>query len=386
METYSHNSKQLKNHSKYPGQHADLLDEYHAHIVQQPVFTRCSGVSNNGSITYPIEPCIAVQLVKISDSNKRNPRILNPETLVAQAYLVSVDETTYMSYYAHPVTFPSTEYLKMDPGLSTTAQEQQPKDEQLKSEHEQSKDEEPKKIIVNRLKRQSLPSNSSEYSNRQVNSTSIDAGFGDPSSKHPKVRSGKNYTQEFPSFNHIADKLPRPSLFSSPMSSTHYNVDQVNFESKLDATSQFIPPTPQTAVSDSKTAKNNLEWKDITSRVLMNRPIQTQMSTLCGNQTAAADIATDLNNNRGVFFFFPDLGIRIPGKFKIRIIISRIQLDESQRDELISPKNTILTEVVTNAFISHSPNSWAGHHAPTQLSKHFSRQGVRIPLFKTRRN
>ncbi|KAK6092265.1 hypothetical protein MT418_007220 [Batrachochytrium dendrobatidis] len=296
-----------------------------------------------------------------------------------------------MSYYAHPVTFPSTEYLKMDPGLSTTAQEQQPKDEQLKSEHEQSKDEEPKKIIVNRLKRQSLPSNSSEYSNRQVNSTSIDAGFGDPSSKHPKTKYRSFtilmyifITQR--AYRSIADKLPRPSLFSSPMSSTHYNVDQVNFESKLDATSQFIPPTPQTAVSDSKTAKNNLEWKDITSRVLMNRPIQTQMSTLCGNQTAAADIATDLNNNRGVFFFFPDLGIRIPGKFKIRIIISRIQLDESQRDELISPKNTILTEVVTNAFISHSPNSWAGHHAPTQLSKHFSRQGVRIPLFKTRRN
>ncbi|KAH9251989.1 hypothetical protein BASA81_010083 [Batrachochytrium salamandrivorans] len=112
-------------------------------------------------------------------------------------------------------------------------------------------------------------------------------------------------------------------------------------------------------------------------------------ASLFGSQTTAADIATGEDGSRGVFFFFSDIGIRVPGQFKLRIVISRMpqencphSLMNDQTHCTICKHSTQLAEVTTDIFISYPADTWEGHCSQTPLSNHFSRQGIHIPSFK----
>ncbi|KAH6589800.1 hypothetical protein BASA50_009770 [Batrachochytrium salamandrivorans] len=147
---------------------------YYADIVQQPVRVRCSEYYNNGVVSYPIEPCIAVQLhrkVQLDILGSSHNTIQNTSLLVARAYLTSSDGCSDRSYFVRSLEV--------------------------------------------KVQRQVI-------------------------SDHPLSKPG----------------VPTASLF--------------------------------------------------------------------GSQTTAADIVTGKDGNRGVFFFFPDIGIKVSGQFKLRIVISRM--------------------------------------------------------------
>ncbi|KAH6563713.1 hypothetical protein BSLG_007733 [Batrachochytrium salamandrivorans] len=131
--------------------------------------------------------------------------------------------------------------------------------------------------------------------------------------------------------------------------------------------------------------EEDTSWVDVTNRVLFSSTPQRSEQTLCGNHVAAADIATGQDISRGVFFFFPDLGIRVAGNFRIHIVISKTTVVPKGSAEPSQPKSTFITEAITDPFLSLTPSAWQGHYKPTALSKHFAQQGVRIPLYKTRR-
>ncbi|KAH6597737.1 hypothetical protein BASA50_004342 [Batrachochytrium salamandrivorans] len=62
---YNHQQQGLHQSQQHQQQHnpVAIIDTgYYADIVQQPVRVRCSEYYNNGTVSHPIEPCIAVQL------------------------------------------------------------------------------------------------------------------------------------------------------------------------------------------------------------------------------------------------------------------------------------------------------------------------------------
>ncbi|KAH6561070.1 hypothetical protein BASA62_010090 [Batrachochytrium salamandrivorans] len=132
-------------------------------------------------------------------------------------------------------------------------------------------------------------------------------------------------------------------------------------------------------------------WTDITHRVLQSPLPSFPTASLFGNQATAADIATGKDGNRGVFFFFPDIGIRVPGQFKLRIVISRIpqgncphNLMNDQTHCTICNHSTQLAEVTTDIFISHPADTWGGPLYRTSRDRLKIRPNITPPRCHTR--
>ncbi|KAH6601342.1 hypothetical protein BASA50_001668 [Batrachochytrium salamandrivorans] len=188
---------------------------YYADIVQQPVRVRCSEHYNNGIVTHPIEPCIAVQFHR-----KIQPDILGSRPLEVKVQQQVTPDCPLSKSEAMEQQYSLQQQLH-------ASQQQQASSSLLTSHHSHS------------------------LSHEAPNST-------DPAD---------------------ADHCPN--------------------------------------------SKRSV-WTDITHRVLQSPLPSFPTASLFGNQATAADIATGKDGNRGVFFFFPDIGIRVPGQFKLRIVISRI--------------------------------------------------------------
>ncbi|KAH6592156.1 hypothetical protein BASA61_004676 [Batrachochytrium salamandrivorans] len=154
--------------------------------------------------------------------------------------------------------------------------------------------------------------------------------------------------------------------------------------------SHEAPNSTDPADADHYPDNKRSVWTDITHRVLQLPLPSAPTASLFGSQTTAADIATGEDGSRGVFFFFSDIGIRVPGQFKLRIVISRMpqencphSLMNDQTHCTICKHSTQLAEVTTDIFISYPADTWEGHCSQTPLSNHFSRQGIHIPTSKT---
>ncbi|KIJ55348.1 hypothetical protein M422DRAFT_151350 [Sphaerobolus stellatus SS14] len=92
-----------------------------------------------------------------------------------------------------------------------------------------------------------------------------------------------------------------------------------------------------------------------------------QPAGITGTTTANPFNLQDLNNQRGIFFVFPDIGIQLQGTWRLLINLMRIA------------QYNILTCVWTEPF-DVAPVE--GYVAPkvTELTRHFQKQGVRMFL------
>ncbi|KAH6561882.1 hypothetical protein BASA60_011321 [Batrachochytrium salamandrivorans] len=88
--------------------------------------------------------------------------------------------------------------------------------------------------------------------------------------------------------------------------------------------SHEAPNSTDPADADHYPDSKRSVWTDITHRVLQLPLPSAPTASLFGSQITAADIATGEDGSRGVFFFFSDIGIRVSGQFKLRIVISRM--------------------------------------------------------------
>ncbi|KAI8916903.1 velvet factor-domain-containing protein [Entophlyctis helioformis] len=123
---------------------------------------------------------------------------------------------------------------------------------------------------------------------------------------------------------------------------------------------------------------------DVTRDVLFNNSLSQVERSLCGQLVTHADIIKESFSTRGVFFSFPDLGVRVEGIYRIRIVVSRVALT-AEGDADISlgrhvDLSTVIAESITDAFVSYSPRDWPGFLETTALSKRFAMQGVKIPV------
>ncbi|KAH6595435.1 hypothetical protein BASA50_005847 [Batrachochytrium salamandrivorans] len=228
---YNHQQQGL-HQSQHQQQHnpVAIIDTgYYADIVQQPVCVRCSEYYNNGTVSYPIEPCIAVQLHR-----KAQLGILGSSLFRRLQNTQAIRD--------HPSTPLVTTLYPLQQSLIST-------------------------------------------SNR---------GSTHSSSPCP-----------LPGITTLASLDFKTSHHSHPLS-------------------HEAPNSTDPADADHYPDSKRSVWTDITHRVLQLPLPSAPTASLFGSQITAADIATGEDGSRGVFFFFSDIGIRVSGQFKLRIVISRM--------------------------------------------------------------
>ncbi|KAI8926820.1 velvet factor-domain-containing protein [Entophlyctis helioformis] len=89
---------------------------------------------------------------------------------------------------------------------------------------------------------------------------------------------------------------------------------------------------------------------------------------LVGNPISKCSVLFDLDDTQGMFFVFPDLGVRSPGRYTIKCSV--IDLD------MTNPVFSAVGCVFTNTFEVFSPKNFPGSVESTLLCKAFARQGV----------
>ncbi|KND04755.1 uncharacterized protein SPPG_00460 [Spizellomyces punctatus DAOM BR117] len=104
------------------------------------------------------------------------------------------------------------------------------------------------------------------------------------------------------------------------------------------------------------------------------------VGTLFGSLVSQCHFLTDLSGTKGAYFVFPELCIRVEGTFKLKIILSNLASIKSRGVA------TVMATVFSDAFISYNARFFPGLQETSDLSRHFSHQGIKIPVRrKTRR-
>ncbi|XJO76051.1 hypothetical protein BDV3_006627 [Batrachochytrium dendrobatidis] len=76
----------------------------------------------------------------------------------------------------------------------------------------------------------------------------------------------------------------------------------------------------------------------------------------------------DLDNNGGVYFVFPDLSIRSPGRFTLRCNVMDLNMS--------TQVSSVVAMATTSVFEVYSSKSFPGALEPTSLSRAFASQGI----------
>ncbi|KAH9270210.1 hypothetical protein BASA83_007733 [Batrachochytrium salamandrivorans] len=299
---YNH-QKQGRHQWQQQQQHnpvATIDTGYYADIVQQPVRVRCSEHYNNGIVTHPIEPCIAVQF----------HRKIQPDILGSRPLEVKVQQQVTPD---HPLS-------------KSEAMEQQ---YSLQQQLHASQQQQASSSSLSSLVEQHIPHNQ--------HSVSLSSKYKHPSSLFQRLQNTQTI-QDHPSIplvttlRHLQQSFISTLNQESTHSSSHCPLPGITTLASLNfktshhshSLSHEAPNSTDPADADHYPNSKRSVWTDITHRVLQSPLPSFPTASLFGNQATAADIATGKDGNRGVFFFFPDIGIRVPGQFKLRIVISRI--------------------------------------------------------------
>ncbi|KAJ2766612.1 hypothetical protein IWQ57_004290, partial [Coemansia nantahalensis] len=100
---------------------------------------------------------------------------------------------------------------------------------------------------------------------------------------------------------------------------------------------------------------------------------------LIGTTVAQGAKLQGLDGQPGVFFVFPDLSIRKDGTYRLQFSFFNL---EGEDDNLLTDKTDIPAKAFTDVFRVYSAKQFPGMMESTPLSKHFARQGVKIPVRK----
>ncbi|KAH6592998.1 hypothetical protein BASA50_007725 [Batrachochytrium salamandrivorans] len=303
---YNHQQQGLHQSQQQQQQHnpVAIIDTgYYADIVQQPVRVRCSKYYNNGTVSYPIEPCIAVQLhrkVQLDILGSSHNTIQNTSLLVARAYLTSSDGCSDRSYFVRPL---KAEIQK-----------------QVTPDHPLSKPEVMEQHYLSLQQQQQASSSSSSLVEQHIphnqHSVPLSHKYKYPSS--PFRRSQNTQTVRDHPSTHLVDAFSSFAtvlISTSNRGSTHISspcpLPGINTLASLDfktshhphPLSHEAPNSTDPADADHYPDSKRSVWTDITHRVLQLPLPSVPTASLFGSQTTAADIATGENGSRGVFFF-----------------------------------------------------------------------------------
>lgn len=89
---------------------------------------------------------------------------------------------------------------------------------------------------------------------------------------------------------------------------------------------------------------------------------------LMGSLVSSPSILYNLQDERGIYFAFPDLSVRMTGIYRLKFSLLHLAM------------NKVITEVFTNPFIVYSAKSYPGMKESSSLSKHLARQGLKLTV------
>ncbi|KAI8908424.1 velvet factor [Gorgonomyces haynaldii] len=102
-----------------------------------------------------------------------------------------------------------------------------------------------------------------------------------------------------------------------------------------------------------------------------NRAQQVPMGhdgNLLGTTMSPCHVLRDLDDTEGMFFLFPDLGIRASGNYQLYCYLIDV--------ELSLEAFPVAAQIATDCFTVYAPKEFPGTPGPTALSSWFHRQGV----------
>ncbi|KAI8908332.1 velvet factor [Gorgonomyces haynaldii] len=97
-------------------------------------------------------------------------------------------------------------------------------------------------------------------------------------------------------------------------------------------------------------------------------------SNLLGNPVTTCQVLRGLDGEMGMFFIFPDLGLRSPGRYRLQCYC--IQID------LTSASFPVTATTTTEQFRVYAPKTFPGSIEMTHITKHFLHQGVNFHIAK----
>ncbi|KAJ2891433.1 hypothetical protein IWW38_003621 [Coemansia aciculifera] len=100
---------------------------------------------------------------------------------------------------------------------------------------------------------------------------------------------------------------------------------------------------------------------------------------LIGASVTTGAKLVDVNGSNGIFFVFPDLSIRKDGEYRFRFSFFDLK---SNMSDLINTTAHIKARKFSEPFRVYSAKQFPGMIESTPLSKHFAKQGVKIPVRK----
>lgn len=99
---------------------------------------------------------------------------------------------------------------------------------------------------------------------------------------------------------------------------------------------------------------------------------------LMGTLVASPFVGLDEKNVEGCFFCFPDLSVRTPGKYSLKLSLVVIDPHKMMRGHSVPVRTTVLSD----AFQVFNAKDFGGMRASTELTKRLKHQGCLISVKK----
>ncbi|KAJ1898869.1 hypothetical protein LPJ66_002477 [Kickxella alabastrina] len=106
-------------------------------------------------------------------------------------------------------------------------------------------------------------------------------------------------------------------------------------------------------------------------------------NNLLGDYTASSSIVEDEMGERGCFFVFPNLSIRLEGRYRLRFTLIKLPSMGDAQHPMIP---TCLSSVFSDPFDVYSIKTFPGMIESTALSRSLAQQGIKIPIRNTQDN
>ncbi|KAJ2515874.1 hypothetical protein H4217_004922, partial [Coemansia sp. RSA 1939] len=106
-------------------------------------------------------------------------------------------------------------------------------------------------------------------------------------------------------------------------------------------------------------------------------------NNLLGEYSASSSIVEDENGERGCFFVFPNLSIRLEGRYRLRFMLIKLP---NMHDEHQPMLPTCIDTMFSEPFDVYSIKTFPGMIESTPLSRALAQQGLKIPIRNTQDN
>jgi hypothetical protein len=108
------------------------------------------------------------------------------------------------------------------------------------------------------------------------------------------------------------------------------------------------------------------------------QPEEKHARVMMGNIFANAVPLDDEHGKRGFFYIFPDLSIRVEGRYRLKFDLLRVVLPPGPL--ALAGRNHVAAEVLSDVFVVYAAKKFPGMMQSTELTKAIARQGIKISV------